>query len=254
MNSRPRTAFSRITTILALAGTSAVVASVIGARAGGLTATGSTFTAIAVSTLLAPLFWPRKAATLRQLLGCVITPIIAGTLLAGAFAAARIGSMPMGSLAPVLAVALGILVVAYLCMAAVEGAMRQLGADEGSAREASVWCVVAILWLSSAAPLWLGPIADLGARGEPGLPSAVLAASPLVHLAIAGGYDLLRSQWFYGHSSLGALQVEYPRVATLLACYAAAGAVLALLAIPLRIRPKDTALVEPRIAQGERHS
>ena len=254
MMSGPNSAISRLTTILALAGTSAVVVSVLGAGAGGLPATGSALASIAVPVLLAPLFWPRETARLREFLDCVIAPILAASLLAGAFAVARIGSMPAGSLASTLAVALGILVVAYLCMAAVDGALRRLGADEGPAREASVWCVVAILWLSAAAPLWLGPIADLWARVEPGAPSAILAASPLVHLAVASGYDLLRSQWFYGHSSLGALQVEYPRVAALLLCYAALGAVLALLAISLRVRSKDTAHVEPRIAQGERHS
>lgn len=245
---------SRLTTILALAGTSGVVVSALDARAGGLPATGSALAAIAAPVLLAPLFWPREAATLRQVLECVIAPIIAAALLAGAFAVAGIGSMPLGSLAPTLAVALGILVVAYLCMAAVDGALRRLGADGRRAHEAAVWCVVAILWVSAAAPLWLGPIADLWARVEPGFPSTILAGSPLVHLAVASGYDLLRSQWFYGHSSLGALQVEYPRVATLLISYAAAGAVLALVAISLGIRPKDTALIEPRIAQGERHS
>jgi hypothetical protein len=117
-----------------------------------------------------------------------------------------------------------------------------------------VWVVTAVLWLSASTPLWLGPVADLGARVDPTTPTLILACSPLAHLAAAAGHDLLRGEWFYAHSTLGSLQVEYPRVEILLVGYALVAAALTLLLASVRRRPNGTAAGIPSISPLERYS
>ncbi len=67
-----------------------------------------------------------------------------------------------------------------------------------------------MLWLLATAPLWLGPLAALGAEAGLERASVIVAASPLVHLGVAAGQDLLRTQWWYAHTSFGSLQFDYP--------------------------------------------
>jgi len=88
-------------------------------------------------------------------------------------------------------------------------------------------------------------VADLAARGSPGVPSVILGSSPLVHLASAAGYDLLRSPWFYGHSSLGALQVDYPGTGVIVFASVAAALLLTLAAVPFERRSHDTGAASP---------
>lgn len=209
---------------------------------------------VSVPVLLAPLFWPRDVVSLRRLPVCLGSPIVTAALLAVAWQLAKGRAIPLAALVPACVTSLMILLVAYLCVIVAAGVLARFGANARTAREWAVWTMTSILWLAAAGPLWLGPVADLGARIDAAIPSTLLACSPLAHLAVASGYDLLRSQWFYGHTSLGALQVEYPRLTTLLIAYAGAGVVLALLAIPFGRRPKDTSPVEPPIAQEERRT
>jgi hypothetical protein len=83
-------------------------------------------------------------------------------------------------------------------------------------------------------PLWLGPFAQLlGDRGGR-FADAVVGVSPLTHLAVASGNDLLRNQWFYQHSNLAALPVSYPGVPAIALSYASVLSVLALGALALR--------------------
>ena len=100
-------------------------------------------------------------------------------------------------------VMVAMLTAAHQAATLIEDTLRRLGAGDSPARDWSYWRVTALLWLAAAAPLWLGPLADLFAGVRPRLPTFVLASSPLAHLAAAAGYDILRGQWFYAHSSLG---------------------------------------------------
>ncbi len=78
------------------------------------------------------------------------------------------------------------------------------------AREAAGRSAAVALALLGALPLWLGPVAEtLSARHDWAI-DAVVGASPLTHLAVASGNDLLRNQWFYQHANLAALLFSYP--------------------------------------------
>ena len=55
-----------------------------------------------------------------------------------------------------------------------------------------------------------------------------MAVSPLTHLAVASGNDLLRNQWFYQHSNLAGLRFDYPRLAPVMTAYCLLAAVLLL--------------------------
>jgi hypothetical protein len=59
-----------------------------------------------------------------------------------------------------------------------------------------------------AAPVWLGPVAEV--TGNPaGLTNLIASISPLSAFAVALDSDILRTNWFYTHSSLGSLRYEY---------------------------------------------
>jgi hypothetical protein len=213
---------------LALAVVSAIVAALLLPRGHHASPTELAFVAVAVPALLAPLFWPRERSSVRRLLVSALVPVAAFAVTCCVLwflhgAVALRGVVLAGSVAVLMLAAL------HQLAALIEPVVRRVGASESSAREWSLWSVTALLWLAAAAPAWLGPAAALGARTDPRWPSFVLGSSPLAHLASASGYDVLRGQWFYAHSSLGALQVDYPHVATLLIAYALALAALTLL-------------------------
>jgi hypothetical protein len=88
-----------------------------------------------------------------------------------------------------------------------------------------------VLALLGSVPLWLGPAAELLARRHAWIIDAVVGVSPLTHLAVASGNDLLRNPWFYQHSNLAALRFSYPSLTTLMATYIAIA--LALVLVPL---------------------
>ncbi len=85
-----------------------------------------------------------------------------------------------------------------------------------------------------ALPLWLGPTAEVLARTQPWIIDAVVGMSPLTHLAIASGNDLLRNEWLYDHSNLSRLAVSYPGLASLLVSYGSILLALALVALVQR--------------------
>lgn len=206
---------------LALAIVSAIVAALLLPRGGPVSPTELAFVSVAVPALLAPLFWPRESPSVRRLLAATLGPVAAIVVTCGVLWVLH-GAVALQGVALAGLVAVLMLAVLHQLAALIEPVVMRLGASESSAREWSLWSVTALLWLAAAAPVWLGPAADLGARTDPRWPSLVLGSSPLAHLASASGYDVLRGQWFYAHSSLGALQVDYPRVATLLIAYALA--------------------------------
>lgn len=188
----------------------------------------------AVPALLAPLF-AASAAGLERVLSC-LPGWACSTALLASLSWLSAGRLPLDRLPGPLLVALGIVLVTGLARLVLARALAAAGAAATAADESARWLATALLWLLAAAPLWLGPLADLAAHNGPATPEAVVAMSPLVHLAVAAGQDLLRSQWLYAHSSLGSLQFDYPSVTAIAAGYAATAGVLALLAFILSRR------------------
>lgn len=224
---RPAVAF-RLLQVAAFAVAAALVALTLLHGAASLPSSGAILLLTAVPTLLAPLFWSDAGEPRRELPGEILSWAFVVVLLAGIgwiVLGVRLALAPLG-LASL--VALGILVVAFLSKSMLEAVLQGMGAHAATARQASAWTVTATLWLAASTPLWLGPVADLSARHEPMVPTIILACSPLAHLAAAAGNDVLRGEWFYGHSSLGSLQVDYPRVGTVLVAYLLLAAALSL--------------------------
>lgn len=219
---------------LALALASLLVAGVLQHGAASLAPGGAVLVLTAVPSLLAPLFLFGTFDRQRELRGCVLGWALVVSLLAGIAWFALGVQFAWQPLALASLVGLGILVVSQRLAAILAASMRGIGAGTAAAADASAWMVVSLLWLAASTPLWLGPVADLGARQEPALPTLILACSPLAHLAAAAGHDVLRGEWFYGHSSLGSLQLDYPRVGPMLVAYALLAALLSLLLVPLQ--------------------
>lgn len=220
-------------------------------RASSMPPSGAVLVMTAVPTLLAPLFWSGGIGAHRELLVSILGWAFAVLLLAGITWLALGVRFPLAPLGLASLVALGILVVAQRSKSIMEAALQGMGVDASTARDRSAWIVTAVLWLAASTPLWLGPIADLRARQEPMAPTVILACSPLAHLATAAGNDVLRGEWFYGHSSLGSLQVDYPRIGTLLVTYLLLAAALSLLLANVRRwSPSNASRVSPE-SSGE---
>jgi hypothetical protein len=214
--------------VLVLAGTAIMVALALGIAGPDTPPATRLLLAVAAPVLLVPLFCGEAARTSTALAASIAGWICATLLLV--VAAVLYGARPAtAQLAPLLLVALGIVVVTQLAARAVTRLLQAAGLDETAAREWARWLVAAILWLLATAPLWLGPLAALGAEAGPARSSAIVAASPLVHLGVAAGQDLLRTQWWYAHTSFGSLQFDYPSLAAIARAYVATALVLAAL-------------------------
>jgi hypothetical protein len=220
---------SGLPSLFALAGVSCVVVFALAMPASPLAPSAATFLAAAVPAWLAPLFWLREGYSRSRLLQSALGPVPAIVFVALVLRIALGASVVPGRLVLAALTVVAMLAVAYLTATLIEDILRRLGAGESPAREWSYWTVTAMLWLAAAAPLWLGPVADLAAGIQPRLPSIVLGSSPLVHLAVACGHDVLRDQWVYAHTSLGALQIDYPRLPLVLSVYVAAAVALSVL-------------------------
>lgn len=216
----------------ALALAIAAGAAVVALGLGDSTTPGATrlLAVVALPALLSPLLGacgaPRLATLPAHLLAWA-----SGTFLLAAAAWLYAGGWPLSRTLVPLLFAFGLVVTARLAAIVVADALRCGAVADAAAAEWGRWMVAAALWLLAAAPLWLGPLADLRAREGTAVAEAIVAASPLVHLGLAAGQDVLRTQWFYANSSLGSLQFDYPSLASVALGYACAAAVLALLAV-----------------------
>jgi hypothetical protein len=114
--------------------------------------------------------------------------------------------------------AMGVGVLTFLAGSLLVG----LGALLGDRRSASR-IVVLLLLVLGAAPLWLGPAAELLA-GRQAVVDTVVAISPLSYLGVLADVDYLKSDWFYRHTAFGGLRYAYPSVAGFTAAYLALGA------------------------------
>jgi hypothetical protein len=121
--------------------------------------------------------------------------------------------------APVAWLALRLGLSAAVLALALAGATRLLELPLGGRSQATL-CILALAALAGAAPIWLGPLAELAGRG---LADAAVAASPLSYLAVAADCDYLRIHWFYTHSVMGSIRFDYPDPAILSAAYLALG-------------------------------
>ena len=214
--------------MLVLAGTAIVVALALGIARPDTPPATRLLLAVATPVLLVPLFSSAVARTSKAL-AASIAGWVCSTLLLGVVAILCGARPATAQLAPLLMVALGIVVVTRLAASATTRLLQAAGLDEPAAREWARWLAAAMLWLLATAPLWLGPLAALGAEAGPDRSSAIVAASPLVHLGVAAGQDLLRTQWWYAHTSFGSLQFDYPSLTAIALVYVATALALAAL-------------------------
>jgi hypothetical protein len=80
-------------------------------------------------------------------------------------------------------------------------------------------CALGVL---GAAPLWGAPAAAASAAPM-GLASLLVSLSPITHLSVLAERDYLRTQWFYTHSQLGSLELEYPSPTLIITAYVVMG-------------------------------
>ena len=192
------------------------------ATASHLQASALRLAVTAVVALLAPLFWPGCAATPARTVLRVITWSAGAAALAGLTIAllghpAQAWLRVLGSCAILMA----ILVLAHAAAAALEARWRERSVAADSARELGGRSMSLALALLGSMPLWLGPAGELLSARHAWVVDAIVGLSPLTHLAVASGNDLLRNQWLYQHSNLAALPVSYPELAPLTWCYGA---------------------------------
>jgi hypothetical protein len=236
-----RAAGSTALRLAGLALTALLVIAALAASFQDLQASGRLVLLTAVLAALAPLFWPGGAetpqATARRVLGWSLAVALLGAM--AAFAGA--GTAPAARIAAACAMLLLVCVVTQGLAAMLEALLAGHAADAAVARDTAAWLATATLAALGAMPLWLGPAAELAAPSHPGAVDAVVAASPLTHLAVASGNDLFRNQWFYQHSNLAGLRFDYPRVAPLVGGYTALAVALLLVPVILRGRPKPAA-------------
>ena len=210
-------------------------------------------TVVAVVGLLAPLWWPGRGNGPWQTLVRVLGWSAAAAVLA-AMLLVLIGGpgQSWALVAQNCLMLLAVLLITHATAAALEGLLRRgLSTDHGSARAAAGRTVALVLATVGALPLWLGPTAELLSQQHEGLLDAAVGLSPLTHLAVASGNDLLRNEWFYQHSNLATLPFQYPSASTPAAAYAGALALLALSAWLLRLRRQGSA-ADPQTPFQER--
>lgn len=205
-----------------------------------LASSGQRVGVAAVVALLAPLLWPGLAHTpegsaLRVLAwsaaGAVSVPVSVSLFAQVAGASLQL----MNQLLPLLSTGLclfAVLLLTHAGQALLEARGRHAGRPAATARLDAAHAVALLLALLGSAPLWLGPMAEVLAPAHDWTLNAVVGASPLTHLAVASGNDVLRNPWLYQHANLAALPVDYPALGAITRFYASAcaGVVLAALA------------------------
>lgn len=223
-----------------------VAVDALGAGSGDLQPSALRVLVMSVVGLLALLFWPGLAATTARSVMHVVAWSAAATLLA----ALALGMTPR-ALQPLAAVfssclmLLLMLLVAHTLAALLQALLRAPAGHPHGASETAGRTLACALALAGALPLWLGPLAELLSARHAWIIDAVIAASPLTHLAVASGNDLLRNQWLYQHANLAALPFSYPELRDVLMFYAAAVLGLALMVLAIARQRRAVADLEP---------
>lgn len=179
--------------------------------------------ASASCVLLAPLFW-RQSRQPAELAAWCIAAALLGPVLTSIWVPVRAIAVMRTALVAGSWIALthAPLWARACCSAA------RCGAASGESRaavDAMRAVLVTLLSALGSTLVWLDPLASSSSGST--LPATLtLAASPLVHLAVAADADLLRAPWLYASTALGSSRFEYPD----LIAVAAADAALAALA------------------------
>ncbi|MEP7138520.1 MAG: hypothetical protein ABI745_02760 [Caldimonas sp.] len=191
----------------------------------------------AVMATLAPLLWPGTGARSEGTATRVVGWSLAATTLAAAVIVAIAGfAQPALPVFLLCAMLLAILIIVHAAIAFVEHRWRQGWGDADGARELAGRAVALAFVIVSTLPFWFGPIAQVVSVRHPRVIDLAVALSPITHLAVASGSDVLRATWFYEHSNLSALRVSTPEPAELAWSYGSACAALAIYAIARRRR------------------
>jgi hypothetical protein len=193
--------------------------------------------------LIAPLFWPGNAATpARTALRIAAWSAAVACLAAIVLRIAGTSGQPLSRILAACGMLLLILLVTHVMAAGLEVRLVNQSGDAETAREMAGRAAALALAFVGSLPLWFGPACELLTGRHPWIIDAAIGMSPLTHLAVASGNDLLRNQWLYQHSNLAALQFSYPGLADLTMAYASV--LLLLVLIPLaflrRRRPIDS--------------
>jgi len=221
-----------------LAMAAVLILAAFGAMATDLQPSALRVAVTAIIGLLTPLFWPGRAATsARTALRIAAWSAAAACLAAIALRIAGNPGQPFARILAACGMLMLILFVTHAMAAGLEGRLRGQAGDSESAREIAGRTAAIALALLGSLPLWLGPAAELLAGRHAWIIDAVVGMSPLTHLAVASGNDLLRNQWFYQHSNLAALQFSYPSLAELILSYGSVSLALALIPLAPR-RPR----------------
>ncbi len=190
----------------------------------------------AVVGVLAPLFWPGRATTsARTALRVVAWSAAAAAAAAIAIVLLAHPAQAWPRIVWACAMLMSILVLAHAAAAWLEQRWRARSDDADSARELAGRTMAVALFLFGTLPFWLGPVAELLSARYPRVIDLVVGLSPVTHLAVASGNDVLRNSWLYGHSNLASLPVSYPEHAALAWGYGSACAALALVALASRL-------------------
>ena len=186
----------------------------------------------ATTGMLAPLFWPGIGPTLAR----TARRVVAWSTASAGLAAIKL--LGLGNSVQPLPRILGsgvmlmlILLVVHALVATLEMRWRGRSADAERAREMAGRTMSITLAFLGSLPLWFGPVSEVLSSRHGWIIDAVVGISPLTHLAVAAGNDLLRNQWFYQHSNLAALQFTYPGRTELTWSYASACLLLAFIAL-----------------------
>jgi len=227
--------------MLAVAGVLFLAA--FGATATDLQPSALRLAVTAVIGLIAPLFWPGNAATpARTALRVTAWSAAVACLAALALRIAGNPGQPFARILAACGMLLLILLVTHAVAAGLEWSLQARSGDAETTREMAGRAAALALAFVGSLPLWLGPACELLAGRHPWIIDAAIGVSPLTHLAVASGNDLLRNPWFYQHSSLAARQFSYPGLADLTMAYASV--LLLFLLFPLaslrRRRPIDS--------------
>ncbi len=199
----------------------------------------------AVVAVLAPLFWPGVGATpVRTALRVLGWSFAATAMAAIAIAVLSRPAQPWLPIAVVCAMLLSILILTHAAVAGLECRWRKRSQDADGARELAGRAMAAALLLLGTLPFWLGPVAEVMSARHPRAIDFIVGLSPVTHLAVAAGNDLLRNPWVYVHSNLASLRVDYPEPAALAWGY---GSACVALAIAITSRAKRRPAPEPAL-------
>jgi hypothetical protein len=224
---------------LMLAVATLVTLAALGAADADLQASALRLMASCVVAMLAPLFWPGVGSTRKG----TLLRVVGWSLAAAGLAALALGiyGTPRQSLLGVFqacAMLWLVLVVTHGAAAFLDHRWFDASRIALASREMAGRVVALVLALIGSLPLWFGPAAETLASRHDGAVDAALAISPIVHLAIASGNDLMRNEWFYQHSNVASLQFEYPGLPAIAMSYSTALLAMGLLVVAFpRRRP-----------------